>query len=293
MRQHAPILTANLYVEQNYMGYCTVISNKDGMSFLHRHNYYEVFLVFSGSAVHYVNGEQFKLEKGALVLIRPDDEHCYRFPISDDYQIINFILTQELMQSISRFLGPGFARVMDTTEPFPQTHVLSGTDRNRLVDILEYLMLYPRTDVEHFNTVLKITAIEVLNCFIRDRDKYDDLRLPLRLRQLITEMHKEENYTRGLSAMYEISQYSPEHLCRLFRKYLNVSPTTFLATIRLEEAARRLIYTDEEIIDIASSVGFDNLSYFYRRFKEWNGMSPRKYRETSRNVPKAQFPDHS
>lgn len=285
--KRAPMLTANLYVERNYFGYCTVISSKEGMGFFHRHNYFEMFLVFRGSAVHYVNGEQFKLEKGSLVLMRPDDEHCYLSPISDDYQIINFILTQELIQAISSFLGPGFVGVINTSDRFPQARALSGSDFSRVVDALEYLMLYPRTDVESFNAVLKVTAVEVLNCFIRYRDKYDDLRLPLWLRQLIDEMHREENYTRGLTAMYEISQYSPEHLCRIFRKYLNISPTTFLATIRLEEAARRLIYTDEDIIDIANSVGFDNLSYFYRRFKEWNGMSPRKYRELSRNTPKS------
>lgn len=192
----------------------------------------------------------------------------------------------ELLQSISSFLGPGFSPVINTSDPFPQARTLSGPDFDRITKILEYLMIHPRTDVEGYNTTLKIAAIEVLNCFVRRYDQAGgDLSLPLWLRQLVTEMHEEKNYVRGLPAMYEISQYSPEHLCRIFKKYIKTSPSAYLANIRLEEAAKRLIYTDEEIINIASSVGFENLSYFYRRFKAWYGIAPRKYREVSRNVP--------
>lgn len=286
----SPILTANLYVDKDYFGYCTIISNKGQMGYFHKHNYYEAFLVIAGSATHYVNGESFAIEKGSLVLMRPDDEHCYRSPISEDYQFANFILTQELMSSIVDFLGPGFEAVAAHDGPFPLARTLSSSDFEIVNATLEHLMIYPRTDVEGFNTTFKVAAVKVLECFHKRLDKYDDLSLPGWLRQLLLEMNKEENYLRGLPAMYEISQYSPEHLCRIFQKHLKMSPTTFLANVRLEEAAKRLIYTDEEIIDIASDVGFDNLSYFYRRFKAWHGLSPRKYREVSRNVPAQQGP---
>ena len=285
-----PVLTASLYVEEDYFGYCTIISDKQHMGFFHKHNYYEAFLVIDGSATHYVNGESYNIEKGSLWLIRPDDEHCYLDPISSDYQFINFILTQELLQAMLDFLGPGFSFVVGADHHLPLSRTLSGPDLDKAIKTLENLMLYPKTDVGGFNATFKIAAIEVLNCFFSRSDKYGGIDLPGWLRCLIAEMRKEENYTLGLQAMLRISQYSPEHLCRTFRKYLGTSPTAFLSTIRLEEAARRLIYSDEDIISIASSVGFDNLSYFYRRFKEWHGLSPRKYREMSRNVPFAKSP---
>ena len=285
-----PVLTANLYVEEDYFGFCTIISDKQHMGFFHKHNYYEAFLVIDGSATHYVNGESHKIEKGSLWLIRPDDEHCYLDPISKDYQFINFILTQELLQSMLDFLGPGFSFIVETKNRLPLSRTLSGPDLDMIIKTLENLMLCPKTDVGGFNTTFKFAAIEVLNSFFSRSDRFDNLNLPGWIRSLISEMYKEENYVRGLPAIYEISQYSPEHLCRMFRKYLNISPTTFLATIRLEEAAKRLIYSDEDIIDISSNVGFDNLSYFYRRFKAWHGLSPRKYREMSRNAPFAKSP---
>ena len=281
----SPMLTANLYVEKNFFGYCTIISNQRQMGFMHSHNYFEAFLVLSGSATHRVNGECTVIEKGSLVLMRPDDEHCYEDPISADYRFINFILRRELMQSVIEFLGPGFAPVADEGAPMPPARTLSSVDFDRLRKTLEELMLYPRTDIEKYNAAFKFAAIETLGCFFKYQDRRDDLGIPAWLRQLMLRMHREEHYVRGLPAMYELSQYSPEHLCRVFRKYFHMSPTAALANIRLEEAAKRLIYTDEAIIDIASSVGFDNLSYFYRRFKAWYGVSPRRYRELSRSAP--------
>lgn len=281
----SPMLTANLYVERDYFGFCTIIGNRQQMGFLHKHNYYEVFLVIDGNAQHEVNGERYTLERGSLVLMRPDDEHCYAEPISENYQFINFILTQELFQSIAQFLGSGIQAIVNQNASSPEVRILSGPDYDNITKTLERLMLYPRTDVEGFNTSFKFAAVELLNVFFRRVEVGDDASLPLWLRQLIKELYKEEHYTRGLPAMYEISQYSPAHLCRIFQKYLHTSPTAFLTGIRLKEAAKRLIYTDEDIIEIASGVGFDNLSYFYRRFKAWYGLSPRKYRQVSKNVP--------
>ena len=43
-------------------------------------------------------------------------------------------------------------------------------------------------------------------------------------------------------------------------------------------AALLLATTPAEIIDIASDCGYDNLSYFYRRFRRQYGKSPRAWR---------------
>ena len=59
-------------------GICTKIpfSNMDAR--FHKHNYYEFFLVCSGSATHYINFKEKSISTGALALIRPDDVHCFR-----------------------------------------------------------------------------------------------------------------------------------------------------------------------------------------------------------------------
>lgn len=56
---------------------------------------------------------------------------------------------------------------------------------------------------------------------------------------------------------------------------------------RLEEAARLLAGTSLPVEEIISAVGYDNTSYFYRRFRQRFGVSPRLYRksfETSHEI---------
>lgn len=45
---------------------------------LHTHDFYEIFLVAEGKAIHEVNGSSQLLSKGSLVYIRPSDTHYYK-----------------------------------------------------------------------------------------------------------------------------------------------------------------------------------------------------------------------
>lgn len=282
--EKSPMLSANLYVDPYYSGFCTIISDQAQMGYWHRHNYYEVFLVLEGSAVHNANGHEYPLEKGSLVLIRPDDEHCYIPPISPEFKFTNFIITSEVIQKASVYLGSGFDYIISANDEHPIQRNLSGSEFERVRDSLENLMVFPKADIDRHNTIFRLAVVDVLSCFLRWNMLRDDLTYPDWLRRLVLEMQRQENFSRGLLAMYEISQYTPEHLCRIFNKYLMTTPTRFLNGIRLDEAARRLIYTNDEIIDIAEDVGFENLSHFYHLFKEQHGVSPAKYRKLSRSA---------
>lgn len=278
----SPMLSENLYVDPYCSGFCTIISNQAQMGYIHRHNYYEVFLVSGGEAVHQANGIELQLEKGSLVLLRPDDEHCYIPPLTADFQFINLIITADVIEKVSSFLGNGFDSIISSDNEYPTQRNLTGSEYERARESLETLMVFPKADLDRFNTVFRLSVIEVLSCFFRWNMHNNDLAYPEWMRHLILEMQRQENYSRGLSAMYEISQYTPEHLCRAFKRYLRTSPTKFLNSLRVDEAARRLTYTQNEIIDIAQDTGFENLSHFYHLFKEQYKVSPLKYRKITR-----------
>ena len=52
---------------------------------LHMHEFYEVFYVVHGQAMHEVNGSAQVVGEGSLVFIRPDDQHCYRYLARSDF----------------------------------------------------------------------------------------------------------------------------------------------------------------------------------------------------------------
>lgn len=68
--------------------------------------------------------------------------------------------------------------------------------------------------------------------------------------------------------------------CKLFAKYFDQSPISYLNRHRLSKAAELLTGTDKSITEIALSSGFGGASYFAEAFKKWTGKAPTEFRKT-------------
>lgn len=90
----------------------------------------------------------------------------------------------------------------------------------------------------------------------------------------------ENNYPKKITIadIAEVAGFSESHFMRYFKETMGTSFIDYLKDYRLTMAARLLQSSDNAIIDIASDVGFDNISYFNRAFKAKYGVSPRNYR---------------
>lgn len=77
------------------------------------------------------------------------------------------------------------------------------------------------------------------------------------------------------------------HLNELFKEQYGTTPIQYLASVRVERAKKLLLETNKDIVSIGFEVGYENLSTFYRNFKNMIGVSPAKYRTTQTQ------PDHA
>ena len=92
-------------------------------------------------------------------------------------------------------------------------------------------------------------------------------------------------YTSNLSldTFSRILFVNPKHLGGLFIRDTGKSYRKYLSDLRLEKALRLIMTTDRSITDIALSVGFANVTYFNRVFREKYGMSPGNMRSADEN----------
>lgn len=101
---------------------------------------------------------------------------------------------------------------------------------------------------------------------------------PVRLKEVLD--YVENNYQNEISVhdVAKMACMSYYHFSRFFKKATGKTFVEYLNYIRLYEAEKLILFTDQSIADIAQKVGFKNVSYFDQLFKDKNGLSPREYK---------------
>ena len=75
---------------------------------------------------------------------------------------------------------------------------------------------------------------------------------------------------------------SPFHFARMFKKSTGEAPHEYLTRVRLDEARRLLVETDEPLAAIAVRVGYRTQAHFTGIFHERTGTTPRAFRLRAR-----------
>lgn len=241
---------------------------------LHTHDFYELFLVPQGSAVHVINGQTQLLTEGSLVLIRPADTHRYEFLNSSDFEIINIGIPFTAFLRLCQYLEVDRARF--DAPPVSPLRVLSGAAlRDAQKKLLENQGTPdPEVSYRHMLSVFPY----LVGLFLAMPEETG--RFPSWLSALLDKMDRPEHFIPGLSHMLDLANLSQEHLTRSFRRYLGVTPTEFINAKRLSYAAELLLTQDLPVIDVGVQCGFNSQSHFYRLFTQRYGCPPRAFRET-------------
>lgn len=81
-----------------------------------------------------------------------------------------------------------------------------------------------------------------------------------------------------LTTIARLAGVSRSHLCRIFRRVTGESLKRYLTRRRIGESTALLRNPSLTIQQVASAVGYRDLSHFDRVFRRWEGQSPSQYR---------------
>lgn len=89
------------------------------------------------------------------------------------------------------------------------------------------------------------------------------------------------HFTESLSLTAVAAHFglSPQYFSSFFRENFGRTFTQHINSLRIEQAARLLRESDLPVMEIGFNVGFDNFSYFIKRFRAVYGVSPSNYRK--------------
>ncbi len=250
---------------------------------LHTHDFFEFFVVASGSALHLINDSVQTISKGDFFFIRPKDVHCYDFYHSEDFVLINLGFSRRMFQNIQYFFEDAkrVSSLMDNT--FPKCIHLEDA---QLSDVIQRFLEIGDRMKQSINKVqLSLHAQSyfalLLNDYFIDYPQYEAINRnsPAWLDKALLEMQRLENLQEGFSKLLSLSPCSKNHLCRLMKSTLKLTPTQYINEQRLNYSVFLLSQTTNDIITISEMVGFSNLSHFYHLFKQKFSCSPAQFRK--------------
>lgn len=93
-----------------------------------------------------------------------------------------------------------------------------------------------------------------------------------------------QNYSQyiTLEQLAEMAGLNPKYFCEVFKEYTGKTPIDYLIYYRIECACEQLLMTDNNITEVAFSCGFNDVSYFSKKFRLLKNISPSKFRTQNR-----------
>lgn len=111
-------------------------------------------------------------------------------------------------------------------------------------------------------------------------EEMDDGNADIPVKKIINLIHHRYNENLRLEMMAEIFNYSSAYLGKLFKNYTGEYFNTYLDLVRIEEA-KKLLATGFKVYEVAEQVGYNNVDYFHKKFRQYVGVAPSKYRKQS------------
>ena len=252
----------------------------------HTHDYVEMVYMCAGSTTHIINGTRLVLKEGDLLMLGQNARQSIE-PAGLNDIAVNFIVKPSFFTGTLPFLGE---------EETPLRHFVTATLAGeaetgfllfRVKDLLPVQNLIENllyTLMENTPNRRGIHQMTMGLLFVQLLNHTENLYFASEEQNTVMAVLRyiEEHYRDGsLNEIAGILHYDLSALSRLIKQKTGKTYTELLQEKRLSQAAWFLRNTDQNIDALARMVGYENTSYFYRRFTAVYGMSPRKYRIAS------------
>jgi signal transduction histidine kinase/DNA-binding response OmpR family regulator len=136
------------------------------------------------------------------------------------------------------------------------------------------LIVLRKSLLAHFKKQMEVTpAVDVPDGELTLDDKFIH-----KVRDLIEANLGDSQF--GVEQLAEQMFLSRSQLFRKLKALTGVSPSEVISDFRLEKAARLITMRAETVSQISYAVGFNDQSYFAKRFRKKFGMSPSQYAES-------------
>lgn len=257
----------------------------------HDHNYIEVFYVCQGSVTHMINGEKVTVCRGELLFLNQYVSHEI-LPTGRDDIAINFIVLPEFFDTAfsmiekNNVLADFLVNTLKERNGTSQYLYFQVSDNLQIQNLMENMidsLVHKQGNEDQINQhTMGLVFLHLLNAVRSLKEntpnQYKNMMIMTTLKYI------DENYRDGtLTELCDMLNQSISGLSRLIRKSTGHTYKELVQRRRFRKSVELLVETELPVNDIVSAVGYENNSYFYRKFRERYQTTPNEYRLAHRD----------
>ncbi len=256
---------------------------------MHIFHYIVITYVYSGTLTINVDGDTIKLHQGDLIIFDKHVPHMVEETTADDLGI-NIILGENYFSK--RFINhlptdhlkTKFMYELMNNQNSHIHYLVCRTDNDELTrDCIDNILC------EHFDP--GICSEELIDNFIMilvtqlfRKFEYDtnldvkEMQNKELMRDIVNYINN--NFHEGsLKEMCNTFGYDPSYTSKLIKQHFGQTFKQLVNIERMKKASILLHNKTIPIYEVAETIGINNLTSFYRRFKEYAGCTPQEYRD--------------
>lgn len=254
----------------------------------HRHNYVEVLYMCSGSTTHILNGTQrMELHTGDLLFLNQAVYHEI-LPASEEDVGVNFIILPQFFDRSFRMLEQEnvlrdfLVSALSETSTFAGwLHIATGDilPVENLLENMIWTLLEKKPGANLLNQTTMGLLLQNLTLFAENINR---ILAESRDENAIfsTLQYIETSYRDGTLEEIAARLHMPDYtLSRLLKHHTGANFKQLLQQRKLQQAAYLLSNTGMSTDAVMAAVGYENSSYFYRKFREKYTCSPAQFRD--------------
>lgn len=261
-------------INNDHDGYTYSFNVSKSYSFdSHLHKCYEIIHVIKGQLIYTVEGRDYFISDGDIVMTSPDEFHSFSFPHECEY-------VREFLHIYPGFIEnvPETAKMLNSRAAGCFNHIpCNKVKKYGLDSIFEEIRQTCAEPSFETNTMVlagaMLIASKVCRMLADDAPQYTAPALNSKTNSICgyIDLHYMEDIT--VESIAAEMLMSPSGARRIFKSETGMSIKSYL-TLRRITAAKNKIMEGKKAMSIFESCGFHDYSTFYRSFLKYVGMTP-------------------
>lgn len=266
----------DLYGNLSIRDISDVLAGKDMLQELHRHDFFYVLILKKGIGHHEIDFTAYPVCDHSVFFMRPGQVHQLRLKAESTGYLIQFgnefcFSNEKVSEQLLRKAG-SLNYYQFNPDKFQKLQII-------LNDIFQEYISKEQQYQEVIKANLDIFLIELIRQQTSGISEHHNLysqEIMEKFSALLEKHVFEHKQVAQYAALLNLSMYQ---LNSIAKSMLGKTCSALINAHMILEAKRNLLATANQINQIASHLGYEDVSYFIRFFKKHTGYSPEQFRQ--------------